>query len=276
MTEPQVSSDHHGTSSSGAKRKGMGAALFAAVHKVFGASNVSKLLLHIPVNRRHEAVITISHEAQARLSDPVYGCVSTILALQQQVASLQGELDMVQTQLVNSRFAYANIFQQQQQPNINVALQPSYSNNSISASTNFMNMSCYLNPIGFDHHAMDTTPSSHSFEPLQLSLLSQDEDDEEESKIPQTFNHEIRKDKEGSDTSVGQPSTHLSATNFSPPKRDNQGSPIMENNGDGDRRTLEDYSLPRPRGNTASIVRPPIQANSSTTSATISIHGAFF
>lgn len=62
-----------------------GAARFAAVHKVFGASNVSKLLLHIPVNRRHDAVVTISYEAQARLSDPVYGCVSTILSLQQQV-----------------------------------------------------------------------------------------------------------------------------------------------------------------------------------------------
>lgn len=62
-----------------------GAARFAAVHKVFGASNVSKLLLHIPENRRNDAVLTISYEAQARLSDPVYGCVSTILALQQQV-----------------------------------------------------------------------------------------------------------------------------------------------------------------------------------------------
>ena len=62
-----------------------GTAHFAAVHKVFGASNVSKLLLHIPLNRRHEAIVTISYEAQARLSDPIYGCVSTILALQQQV-----------------------------------------------------------------------------------------------------------------------------------------------------------------------------------------------
>lgn len=64
-----------------------GAARFAAVHKVFGASNVSKLLVHVPVNRRHDAVVTISYEAQARLSDPVFGCVSTILALQQQVFS---------------------------------------------------------------------------------------------------------------------------------------------------------------------------------------------
>lgn len=68
-----------------------GAAKFAAVHKVFGASNVSKLLSNIPANRRHEAATTISYEAQARLSDPVYGCVSTILALQQQVVSFSNK-----------------------------------------------------------------------------------------------------------------------------------------------------------------------------------------
>lgn len=71
-----------------------GAARFAAVHKVFGASNVSKLLLHIPVSRRSDAVVTISYEAQARLSDPVYGCVSTILALQQQVYLKKKKIDM--------------------------------------------------------------------------------------------------------------------------------------------------------------------------------------
>ena len=67
-----------------------GAAKFAAVHKVFGASNVAKLLLHIPAPRRSDAVLTISYEAQARLSDPVYGCVATIFALQQQVSAALG------------------------------------------------------------------------------------------------------------------------------------------------------------------------------------------
>jgi hypothetical protein len=62
-----------------------GAGHFAAVHKVFGASNVSKLLLHIPVHKRLDAVVTICYEAQARLRDPVYGCVAHIFALQQQV-----------------------------------------------------------------------------------------------------------------------------------------------------------------------------------------------
>lgn len=65
-----------------------GATHFAAIHKVFGASNVSKLLLHLPVSDRFDAAVTISYEAQARLQDPIYGCVSHIFALQQQVSQL--------------------------------------------------------------------------------------------------------------------------------------------------------------------------------------------
>ncbi|RZR92835.1 hypothetical protein BHM03_00021199 [Ensete ventricosum] len=71
-----------------------GPARFAAVHKVFGASNVSKLLSSVPAGRHHDAVVTICYEAQARLADPVYGCVSTILALQQQVFSLSLSLSL--------------------------------------------------------------------------------------------------------------------------------------------------------------------------------------
>ncbi|KAI3444677.1 hypothetical protein Pfo_001342 [Paulownia fortunei] len=76
-----------------------GAAHFAAVHKVFGASNVSKLLLHIPPNKRLDAVVTICYEAQARLRDPIYGCVAHIFALQQQVVNLQAELSYLQAHL---------------------------------------------------------------------------------------------------------------------------------------------------------------------------------
>ncbi|BAU01686.1 hypothetical protein LR48_Vigan10g196500 [Vigna angularis] len=169
-----------------------GAAKFAAVHKVFGASNVSKLLSNIPANRRQEAATTISYEAQARLSDPVYGCVSTILALQQQVASLQAELAMLQTQVMNSKLAYASALHttQLQQPNMNAgALQPAYSNNSC-ASTNLMNLSSFNNnPAAFDL-AMDTAPSSNTLEPLQLTRLSKcEEEDEEESRTQLAFNH---------------------------------------------------------------------------------------
>ncbi|KZV32984.1 LOB domain-containing protein [Dorcoceras hygrometricum] len=76
-----------------------GPARFAAVHKVFGASNVAKLLLHVPAPDRCEAVVTIAYEAHARIRDPVYGCVSHIFALQQQVACLQAQLKQVKAQL---------------------------------------------------------------------------------------------------------------------------------------------------------------------------------
>ncbi|GAU43126.1 hypothetical protein TSUD_348470 [Trifolium subterraneum] len=57
---------------------------FAAVHKVFGASNASKLLMRIPAHKRLDAVVTLCYEALARARDPVYGCVAHIFALQQQ------------------------------------------------------------------------------------------------------------------------------------------------------------------------------------------------
>ncbi|CDP03724.1 unnamed protein product [Coffea canephora] len=79
-----------------------GPARFAAIHKVFGASNVSKLLLHVPVPDRCEAVVTIAYEAQARIRDPVYGCVAHIFALQQQVAYLQAQLMQARAQLAHT------------------------------------------------------------------------------------------------------------------------------------------------------------------------------
>ncbi|XVF32423.1 hypothetical protein REPUB_Repub17cG0081400 [Reevesia pubescens] len=79
-----------------------GATHFAAIHKVFGASNVSKLLAHLPVSDRCEAAVTISYEAQARLQDPIYGCVSHIFALQQQVVNLQAQLASLREQAAQS------------------------------------------------------------------------------------------------------------------------------------------------------------------------------
>ncbi|CAN1136899.1 LOB domain-containing protein 29 [Linum perenne] len=90
-----------------------GATHFAAIHKVFGASNVSKLLAHLPVSDRCEAAVTISYEAQARLQDPIYGCVSHIFALQQQVVNLQAQLASLKEQagqsfVDNSAYSSAN------------------------------------------------------------------------------------------------------------------------------------------------------------------------
>uniref|UniRef100_A0A453FM60 LOB domain-containing protein n=1 Tax=Aegilops tauschii subsp. strangulata TaxID=200361 RepID=A0A453FM60_AEGTS len=74
-----------------------GAAQFAAVHRVFGASNVAKLLSRVPVALRRDTARTVCYEAQARIADPVYGCVGTILALQHQVRFVPLKLALAST-----------------------------------------------------------------------------------------------------------------------------------------------------------------------------------
>ncbi|KAF7831052.1 LOB domain-containing protein 33 [Senna tora] len=89
---------------------------FAAVHKVFGASNVSRLLQNLPVQNRSDAAITVSYEALARMQDPVYGCVSHIFALQQQVAGLQEEIDNLGNLMANSTAGVASCSSSYQPP----------------------------------------------------------------------------------------------------------------------------------------------------------------
>ncbi|KAH9324884.1 hypothetical protein KI387_005064, partial [Taxus chinensis] len=77
-----------------------GATQFAAIHKIFGASNFSKLLQRIESEEeRSDAVVSISYEAQARVYDPINGCVSYIFALQHQLSQLQAELSIAKARL---------------------------------------------------------------------------------------------------------------------------------------------------------------------------------
>ncbi|XP_002962437.2 LOB domain-containing protein 15 [Selaginella moellendorffii] len=73
---------------------------FAAVHKVFGASNVSKMLSEVPEAQRSDVANSLVYEANARIRDPVYGCTGTISALQQQAQSLQAEVNAMREQIM--------------------------------------------------------------------------------------------------------------------------------------------------------------------------------
>ncbi|CAA0828035.1 LOB domain-containing protein 16 [Striga hermonthica] len=75
---------------------------FAAIHKVFGASNAAKLLAHVPAAARRDAVVTIAFEAQSRLKDPIYGCVSQVLALQHQVEYLEEQVMQMKAHLAQN------------------------------------------------------------------------------------------------------------------------------------------------------------------------------
>lgn len=80
---------------------------FANVHKIFGASNVTKLLNELLPHQREDAVNSLAYEAEARVRDPVYGCVGAISFLQRQVQRLQKELDSANADLL--RYAYSDI-----------------------------------------------------------------------------------------------------------------------------------------------------------------------
>ncbi|KAJ8464116.1 hypothetical protein OPV22_026668 [Ensete ventricosum] len=73
---------------------------FANVHKVFGASNVTKLLNELLPHQREDAVNSLAYEAEARVKDPVYGCVGAISVLQRQVQRLQKELEAANAELL--------------------------------------------------------------------------------------------------------------------------------------------------------------------------------
>ncbi|XP_065871713.1 LOB domain-containing protein 21-like [Euphorbia lathyris] len=72
---------------------------FAKVHKVFGASNVSKILIEVPEQQREDTVNSLAYEAEARLQDPVYGCIGAIAFLQSKMVELEFDLAMARARL---------------------------------------------------------------------------------------------------------------------------------------------------------------------------------
>ncbi|KAJ8764024.1 hypothetical protein K2173_004907 [Erythroxylum novogranatense] len=90
---------------------------FASVHKVFGASNVSKMLMEVPESQRADAANSLVYEANVRLRDPVYGCMGAISALQQQIQTLQAELNALRSEILKFKYREASLI-----PSTNVTL----------------------------------------------------------------------------------------------------------------------------------------------------------
>lgn len=57
----------------------------------------------LPVHQRGDAVSSMVYEANARVRDPVYGCVGAISSLQQQIDVLQTQLALAQAEVVHLR-----------------------------------------------------------------------------------------------------------------------------------------------------------------------------
>uniref|UniRef100_A0A0D9V8S9 LOB domain-containing protein n=1 Tax=Leersia perrieri TaxID=77586 RepID=A0A0D9V8S9_9ORYZ len=80
---------------------------FVHVHRVFGASNVTKLLNELHPYQREDAVNSLAYEADMRLRDPVYGCVAIISILQRNLRQLQQDLARAKFELSKYQVAAA-------------------------------------------------------------------------------------------------------------------------------------------------------------------------
>lgn len=60
-------------------------------------------LQDLPEHQRGDAVSSMVYEANARVRDPVYGCVGAISSLQQQIDLLQTQLAVAQAEAVHLR-----------------------------------------------------------------------------------------------------------------------------------------------------------------------------
>lgn len=61
---------------------------------------MSKILHEVAPHQREDAVNSLAYEAEARLKDPVYGCVGAISVLQREVLRLQRELEETNVDLM--------------------------------------------------------------------------------------------------------------------------------------------------------------------------------
>jgi hypothetical protein len=73
---------------------------FAAVHRVFGASNASRLLEDVAVpEARRRAAETLVEQARARLRDPAFGCISYVAVLQELNEKARDQVDAVRREI---------------------------------------------------------------------------------------------------------------------------------------------------------------------------------
>ncbi|GLJ14862.1 hypothetical protein SUGI_0241770 [Cryptomeria japonica] len=76
---------------------------FLVVHKLFGTSNIVKIIKDIPVENRADTVSSMVYEARARMTDPIYGCTDEVCRLRKQVLELQSQLATTQAELLNTQ-----------------------------------------------------------------------------------------------------------------------------------------------------------------------------
>ncbi|MBA0582138.1 hypothetical protein Gorai_024289 [Gossypium raimondii] len=88
--------------------------VFQNAHKLFGVSNIVKILRSLDPSQHAEAMRSIKYQANVRDRFPVYGCLGVIRQLYYQIQMLEEEMHTVLTQLEMYRQHHHHQQQQQQ------------------------------------------------------------------------------------------------------------------------------------------------------------------
>ncbi|OIT02680.1 lob domain-containing protein 24 [Nicotiana attenuata] len=72
---------------------------FSFVHKIYGASNVGKMLQQVEEHQRADVAHSLYYEAYCRTKNPVYGCVGNISILHQEIYHLEWQLAKVEAEI---------------------------------------------------------------------------------------------------------------------------------------------------------------------------------
>ncbi|CAA7060096.1 unnamed protein product [Microthlaspi erraticum] len=76
-------------------------AKFERVHRVFGLEGIGHILCKLTPSERESAVTALCHEADARLRDPVFGCVGMVLQHQKDLDDLNEKINSAQNELAS-------------------------------------------------------------------------------------------------------------------------------------------------------------------------------
>ncbi|EPS69290.1 hypothetical protein M569_05476, partial [Genlisea aurea] len=78
---------------------------FLNAHRLFGVSNIIKIVRHLNPPAKDHAMRTIIYQSDVRAADPVGGCYRIVRELEHRIALAKAELDIVLHQLALCRAA---------------------------------------------------------------------------------------------------------------------------------------------------------------------------
>ncbi|RZR86130.1 hypothetical protein BHM03_00013247 [Ensete ventricosum] len=129
---------------------------FASVHKT-SQCEISARVQEIAAQHRGDAVSSLVYEANARVRDPVYGCVGAITSLHCQIQVLQAQLAVARAKMVHLRTS-------------NAAYLARFSHTAMATSSTSCTGSSFMSPAHKQLMEPDTTKSVF---PLDLAMLDQ-------------------------------------------------------------------------------------------------------